>query len=205
MKSILWILSVVALTACGGGRNPDKEIRQDLAGSKKLGAKEVVILSGADTLKFVDGIVEGTGTLRFAESLAKPDSANNFALLVEIPAEGSVSIFANADRGLSGGIEVRLSRIPGSNALQVEAIAGNDRLPLGSSFTGIDASKAMHLSFDLHNDHGENVHLIAWDETVGAELLEDILRGKGYGVNWGLKLQNARVLSSERREPKDKH
>ncbi len=205
MKKLFCVLAIAALTACGGGGNPDKENRAGVTGNYRLGARELNVLNGADTLKFKDGMVEGTGTLRFADVLEKPDSANNYSLAFELAAGGSLSLVANADRELAGGIELRLSRPEGGGPLQAEATAGSDKLPLENFFTAIDASKAVRLSFDLHNDHGENVHLIAWDEVAGAELLEDILRGKGYGVNWGLKLRNARVLSAERLAPKDKH
>lgn len=205
MKKLILVLWACGLFACGGGSNPDRELRSAPGNLRKLGVLELEILSGADTLKFEAGSIAGTGVVRINDPLAKVESANNYELAFEIEDGGSVALLANGDRQLATGIEVGLARIPGQPASQVRARVGTDSLSLDEAFAKIDASAKIHLSFDLHNDHGENVHLVAWNEDTGEELVEDMLSGRGFGSHWGLRLQGARVSIVHRREPKDKH
>jgi hypothetical protein len=87
----------------------------------------------------------------------------------------------------------------------VIARTSQDSLDISTSFSNVDVTSAMHLSFDIHNDHGNSLHFLAWNEQTGEELLSDILSGRGFGANWGLKLQTAKITGIVKNGPKDKH
>lgn len=200
----LYFLSILALSACGGGANPDKEAAERIPANQRVGAQKVEILSG--TPAFADGTISGSGTVRFAEPLAETDSANNFALSLELSEGSSVTLVANANRDLGAGIEIEIARPASSVNPRVTARAGGDTLDLSPLFTSVNVSAPMQLAFDLHNNEPQNLHLVAFNDAAnGAELGSDVVRGKGTGANWGLRLAGGKITGLVKSAPRDIH
>lgn len=212
-KVLLGSLVVLNLAACGAGRNPDLEAESRIPENQKVGSLKAEILSGAETLQFNSGVLHGDGTVRFAAPLAKPDSANGFIFKFELAENTTVTLVTNSDRNLSSGVEVEISRLPNSSSPQVivRASAGTgageeqDILDLTPFFSSVDVTQVMSLSFDIHNNHGDSAHFLAWNNSTGQQLHEDMLRGRGFGANWGLRLKGAKVTSVERSGPREVH
>jgi hypothetical protein len=204
-KPLSCLIFSFALVACGGGRNPDLEAEKRIPSSQKIGNQKAEILSGDSTLTFLNGTLDGTGAVRLALPLAKVESANNFTLKIELAEDSSATLVTNSTRDLSAGVEIEISRPAGSTAPRVIARTGEDSLDISASFSSVDVTSEMHLSFDIHNDHGNSLHLLAWSSQTAEELLSDILRGRGFGANWGLKLKAAKINSIERSGPRDVH
>lgn len=202
---LLWFLVSLVLAACGGGENPDVEAAKKVPENQTVGNQKAEILSGADTLQFGGGAIQGTGAVRFTDVLEKPESANNFSLRLELGEGQSATLIVNSDRNLSVGIEIEVSRPLGAANLNVVIKAGSDTLDVSSFFASVDATQEMALSFDVHNDHGASVHVLAWNDLIGQELLADMIRGRGFGANWGLKLNGAKVNGIEKSGPRDEH
>lgn len=194
-----------ALSACGGGKNPDREAQNAVPDSQRLGPQKVEILAGAGALTFADGRAEGSGLVRATDVLERADSANNFVLSFELAEDGSVTFVANAKRDLSGGVEVEFTRPAGGSALRAQARAASGALDLAAAVAGIDASKPVSLAIEIHNDHGNDAHVLLWNEATGQELVEEMIRGKGAGANWGVRLRNARVSHAARGKVRDAH
>ena len=77
---------------------------------------------------------------------------------------------------------------------------------LTAAVSGIDASKPMSIAIEIHNDHGNDAHVLLWNEAAGSqELGEESVRGRGVGSNWGFRLQNARVSHAAKGAIRDAH
>jgi hypothetical protein len=205
LRALLTLFCTFALIACGGGRNPDLDAAKQIPASQKIGSQKAEVLIGEDTLVFTNGTLEGSGVVRFASPLDKTESANNFTIQIELAENSSVTLVANSNRNLAAGVEIEISRPAGSTSPHVIARTSQDSLDISTSFSNVDVTSAMHLSFDIHNDHGNSLHFLAWNEQTGEELLSDILSGRGFGANWGLKLQTAKITGIVKNGPKDKH
>jgi hypothetical protein len=204
MRSAITVLGLALLTACGGGYNPDKEARNNIPSSQSVGTQKVEIISGESTLNFNNGIISGSGIIKSATALSEVNSANNFEISFRLTDGGNLVFLANSKRDLSAGVEIEFQRASGTNLLTVIARAGMDVLDMSSSFSSVDASTEMSFFIDMHNDHGNETHVIFWDAS-GNLILEDILRGKGFGANWGLSLNSAEVSLVKVSPPKDEH
>lgn len=204
MRLATLLIATLALTACGGGHNPDKAAAERIPEGQRVGAQKVEILAGSPA--FAGGAISGAGTVRFAEPLPGRDTANNFSLSLELAEGEAVTLIANANRDLGAGIEVEISRPAGATNPRVVARAGADTLDLSGNFAPVDVKKPMSLAFDLHNDHGDSVHVVLFDDgNNGANLGEDQLRGKGAGALWGLRLAGGRVTGITRAGARDVH
>ncbi len=200
------VLIVFTLTACGGGSNPDKEAAQLIPEVQKVGSLKAEILNGGDTLQFSGGTLEGVGLVRFADPLSGAETANNFMIGLALDEGASATLIANSKRDLTGGIEIQISRPSGSTSPTVIARIGSMQRDLTSAFAGaVDVAQAMVIWIDVHNNHGNSVHVVAWSKSTGSELIEDIIPGKGLGANWGLRLQGGRVTSLVNAGPRDQH
>lgn len=203
-RLIVAAVMCLALTACGGGSNPDLAAEKLIPDNQKVGDNRAEIISGADTLTFDQGNLAGTGSVRFAALLSGPDTANNFTLDFELSDQGSLVLVTNSNQSLGLGLEVEFKR--SGNALNVVARGGSDVFDMSQFFTAINASVRLKFSIDVHNDHGAVTHILIWDENnQSIELVDDILNGKGFGPYWGLRLSQAKVLSGGRADPRDVH
>ncbi len=196
---------LLSLIGCGGGRNPDVDAANKVPQSQVVGRQKAEVLSGGNTLQFTQGVLQGHGVVRFTEVLEKPESANNFSLKLELAEGQSVTLIVNSDRNLSAGVEIEISRPQGALTPKVVAKAGTDTLDLSAAFLLMNVNEEMSLSFDIHNDHGDSVHVLAWNAKTDRELFSDMIQGRGFGVNWGLKLNGAKVYSIEKSTPRDEH
>ena len=74
--------------------------------------------------------------------------------------QGSVSIICNADKKLNNGIT--LSFIRKNNSIEVNTIKGSDKVQIAKdSFNSLDATKAISIAIDIHNDENP-AHVLIW-------------------------------------------
>lgn len=201
-KIILTVISFF-MVGCSGGSNPDVEAANKIPESQSVGAQKVDIIDG-DALSFNSGTISGTGVVRSATALSTTDSANNYAVKFLLNHSGSITFIANAKKDLSAGVELTFTRLASTSTLEVIARAGSDILDLSENFEDVDASAEISFLIDIHNDHEAESHLVFWDGS-GGEMFEDLLRGKGFGSHWGLKLNNAQAYQVVVGPPKDEH
>jgi len=202
----LALVFAFSLSACGGGRNPDTEAAKGIPDNQKIGSLKAEILSGSDTLQFSNGTLEGVGLVRFADPLSGADTAHNFAIGLALNEGESATLITNSRRDLTGGVEIKISRPPGSVSPTVMARIGPAERDLSSAFAGaVDVKQAMMIWIDVHNDHGSSVHIVLWNEATGPDLIEDVIPGKGLGANWGLRLEGGQVTNVVKAGPRDQH
>ena len=200
---------MVALSACGGGRNPDLEAAGKISPAQNVKGTKFEILSEDDFLEFGSGELSGKGSVRFAENLGEANSGHNFVLRFLLKEASSFKFVGYADKNLSQGVEVNFSRSAASTRLQVVTSANNTSADWSEFFKTIDATAEIAISLDIHNDEGAFAHLMFWNNANGALLLnsgEDVdgAPGKGNGIHWGLVLNGATVKETQKGEPKFK-
>ncbi len=205
-KSLILVCFAFVISACGGGQNPDVEAARLLPASQAIGSQKLEVLEGSATLLFSNGSLTGNGLIRFADPLEGAETANNFSMTFSLDDGGSITLIANANRDLTGGVEFEISRPNGSNELKVKARTTAGERDLSSALEGkINVAQEITLWFDVHNDHSDSVHVVAWNQASGEELTEDVVPGKGVGASWGLRLQGGRVENVSRSEARDRH
>lgn len=195
------------LSACGGGFNPDLDALAKIPFEQNVSGQRFSILSQNDQLRFGNGILEGTGSIRFAEDLESFASNYNFELDFNLQEEGELSLVTHANRSLSNGVVVKFKR--SDNVLSVYVTTAGITDDWSNFFSAIDANGRIKFSIDIHNNE-PFTHLIFWDEITKTRLLnsaEDVdgVTGKGLGQEWGLILKNAVVSQTNKKPTRDKH
>lgn len=186
MKSLLLtsLMLVAAITACGdpdkksGNQNGNENSQQTGDGSKISfyhGEKKVV----------------------FGTPAKQVDEAMGFTLLFELPKDGNkASVIAFADKTLENGVELQFTRQGKELHFELRA---NGKKQADTILAGIDASQTMNLLVDVHNNDGDNAHVLVWKSEgeayeghvhvheEDALFNEETTDGKGRGVFSGLK------------------
>jgi hypothetical protein len=208
------VILFTCVAACGGGPNPDQDALNSVSSEQKISQTKFEIIDGQSTLQLGAGNVFGSGLIRFAPALREVSSAHLFKIkfLLSESDLSQVTFFVHTDRSLRTGVEIRFERNQAKNTLDVFATANGNREDWSRFFTQIDVSQEVELGIDVHNNHGAYTHLIFWDENDGSAdpILDsgvdvDGSPGRGHGANWGLWLQNSRVLSLTKHDARDAH
>ncbi|NCN28081.1 hypothetical protein GW915_10940 [bacterium] len=207
MKNLLSFLSLTLFVACGGGHNPDQDLVDGVPRSQSVGDEKFVTVDSSDQLEFGDGTLSGVGTVRFASDLESVASNYHYKLIFSLEEGTELTLHSHANADLANGLDIRFKRVGAS--LQVFGTASGVTDDWTSFFKDINATQAMAIGIDVHNDE-PITHFIFWDNLSGAELLDsakDVAGGpgKGYGQNWGLSLLNAFVNKVEKGEPRGGH
>jgi len=142
-----------------------------------------------------DTSASGTGALVFRNPI--PDEDNNYALSVNLPDGGSVTLVANADVSLSSGVEFKLARK--GTKLEVALKVESEEYDLSEDFAGVNAAQPFQIAADIHG-HG---HVIV--ELGALPELEYAFTTRVPGKFWGLKLDNGSVTSVVRAAAKHEH
>ncbi|HVJ64247.1 MAG TPA: hypothetical protein VM901_03230 [Bdellovibrionota bacterium] len=205
-------IALFALTACGGGYNPDRAALERL--NQKVSSTRFEILGSPESLNYEasENRVLGSGDLRMAPDLGESESAHSFVfefVLTRINSE--LTFVSHADTKLQNGVELRFRRTDAASSPFVAVKASGEVADWSNFFASLDAAKTFKLAVDVHNDHGPFSHLIVWDEKrSGAKLLDsgadtDGAPGHGFGAHWGFRLRDAHLISVSRGEPRDAH
>jgi hypothetical protein len=208
----LTMAALVTLTACGGGNNPDRA--SDQAGgdqqtdgvSSKIGDTQASVLDGE--LSFDNGTASGTGSIRIRGQL--PDDANNYTFEFQLEPGGKLTLVTNSKMNLTQGVEVEFTRPDESARLTVVLRAPGRQSDQSQRFAGIRADQPLRFSIDVHNDEGEFAHILIWDQSSGSDELtfdSGAVRrgspGRGFGLSWGFRLQQASVSEAVLGKPRD--
>lgn len=192
------------LFGCGGGYNPDLEELNQIPSHQNISGSKVAVLSGESTLNFSGGAISGTGAVRSGVYLSSAESAYNFQLKFKLNPDSKVTFISHSKKDLQEGVRFEFSRVGSATQMQVEAKAQDDSLDITSQLGSLDASQILELFIDVHNDHGDNTHILIWDKE-GNKLLDDQLRAKGSGSSWGVELTNVEIQSFKVSSPKESH
>lgn len=204
-KWLLIPLTVFTLVACSGGDNPDL-IPKKIPEHQKVGQRPVYILSGEDTLQFNEGVLSGSGVVRFSDTFKKAETAQNILLRFELADGGSLTLISNGTDNLGSAVSIVFTRPSGSAVLSVILKTDQESKDISALFAGINSSQPMKIAVDLHNNHGPNAEAIFWNDAPPAvELGEADINGRGLGIYWGLFLQESRVTHLNLAGPRETH
>jgi len=203
MKASHLLLPLLLLLASCGGDYPESEEEGVPFGSDKVRA-----ISG--TLDISAGAIQGSGSALFNSRYETFQSGGSYALDFTLADGGSLTLVSHANSSLSGGFEL-LFRRDGA-ALKVSLHAQGSSWEATTQFNAIDASGALRLQVDVHNDESP-AHIVVWDRATAPDFEDhsatlnsadeiDGSPGIGSGIRWGLVLGQATVTSAERSAPK---
>lgn len=207
MRRIILVLLFFTVS-CGGGENPDLRESLEIPDNQKVSGELFHILPGSSGLSVVNNTVAGTGSIRFASALRTVRSDYNFELGFSLDPGGELTFVSHALRGLNSGIELRFVRADNDELALIARIEERTE-DWSLFFQSVAADSFIHLSIDIHNDHGPYSHIIIWDMQTGVELFDSAMDasqlGRGYGANWGIKLNNATLNLIGKGPPRDAH
>lgn len=166
----------------------------------KLADVEFVYLV-PDTLVGTSEGVSGSGKMAAKLPLGEIKDKKNLKVKTTLQDQGSVTLYAFANRELTQGLSIELKRM--GSKLTVNLKKGETSTDISKSFAAIDASKEVHLLFDVHNDE-EPAHLLAWAGETPSPSEDNALYnsekesdgaapGNGEGTYWGVQLSQAKV------------
>ena len=199
MKSFTHALAFVALSfAFAGCAKKDAPASSGTFNNSTVLSGSVV--SSASSLA-------GSGTVVFNTPLTGIQSKNSYALAFSLGDGGSLTLQANSNNQVASGVALRFSRAGAT--LNVALISGGAQKDVSSKFAAINASSAMTMQIDVHNDESP-AHVIVWsgtDFSESAALLNSEeggyeAAGAGNGSFWGLVLANATVTKAQVGAPK---
>lgn len=196
----LSLLVISFLMACGGGANPDKEQARK---SQNFSGLPIDITSGDVSLS-PDGVIQGTGSVLFLESLGEVKSGKSFRLEFTLEPGGSLSFLSYASKDLGQGYEILFRRVE-TRSLGVQLIAEGQTKGTLDRFASTYSDVPISIQVDVHNNETP-AHVIMWDALATNSFTslnalvntEDDFEsegspGNGYGNHFGLKLNKARV------------
>lgn len=209
----LTLLATLALSSCGGGKNPDLEAQNQIPDETVVGASKYTILSGEETLKQEDKTLSGDGTIMFADILSKPETANNYTVDFQLEVGGSLTVIMNAvhnkeSNALERAVTFTFKRPEEADKpLQLLVTAGSDSYDATEFLEEpLPGGERLRLSIDGHNDHDPNFHFLIWKgDTLDKLLIEDLPKGRGFGARSGLTMAKAKVFDFVIGPAKDEH
>lgn len=201
MKFFVLIFSVFALSACGGGYNPDKA------------AKENARTVGASTYEEISA-----SKWRMTDLLKDISSGANFEVSFSLADNGSVTVHTFTNSDLSEGVNIQFTRT--ASALTVLVSAGAAVQDWSPYFSSIDASQSMTFTVDVHNNE-RPAHILVWKGSKNASLnhrntlynsAEDSVDlgfagspGNGTSRYWGISFTDAEITNALSSAPQETH
>ncbi|WP_374031245.1 hypothetical protein [Bdellovibrio bacteriovorus] len=201
MKKLLTVFFSLALAACGGGHNPDKD---NLSKALQVGDSSYYDL--------------GSGKGLMSEGISAVSAGANFEITFTLNDGGSLSLHTFANSSLQSGFTVTFTRI--GNVLQVHADAQGEVQDWSSLFAAVDASTTLTFNLDIHNNE-RPAHVLIWNGAKASDMdhtntvynsAEDSLDlnydaapGNGSGRAWGFTATNAQLLNARLSSPQDGH
>lgn len=201
MKLLFAAFFSMALVACGGGHNPDKD---NLSKALQVGDSSYYDL--------------GAGKGLMTDGISSVASGANFEVTFTLNDGGSLSLHTFANSNLQSGFTVTFTRT--GNVLQVHADAQGISQDWSSLFAAIDASGTLTFTLDVHNNE-RPAHVLIWSGAKASDMdhtntvynsAEDSLDlnydaapGNGSGRAWGFTANNAQLLNARLSSPQDGH
>ncbi|KYG66175.1 hypothetical protein AZI86_03700 [Bdellovibrio bacteriovorus] len=201
MKLFILIFSVLTLSACGGGYNPDKAVKEN---ARTVGASTYEELSASKW--------------RMTDLLKDISSGANFEVTFTLADNGSVTVHTFANSALGDGVNIQFTRI--ASALNVTVSAGTQVQDWSSYFSNVDASQPMTFTFDVHNNE-RPAHVLVWQGPKNASLnhrntlynsAEDSVDlgfagspGNGTSRYWGISFTDADITNALSSTPQETH
>jgi hypothetical protein len=201
-RNILGLFLCMALASCG---KDDSKNKSDSGNGKISGNAFNLIDPGS--LQVTENKISGTGKLIFSNPLKENESSYTFTLSLDNKA--SLELVANADKTLASGISFQFVRE--DKVLKASATVKGQTLDISEWFKGLDASKALPIVIDVHDE--DPAHVLVWSGatkfTEESALFNSEVHvempGKGSGRFWGFNLNNAQVEAPTADEPKLSH
>lgn len=200
LRALMMVVFLI-LAACGGGKNNDEELVNTRQNQNKLAGKSLLVLSGEESLQFIDETVQGIGSFLMLPELDAVDSAHHFTFQTIVEPGGSIEFFVNSKSDLTQGVSLFIQRDLLTSALSAYVRVGNAQFNITKYFGSSTEAPLISGEFDLHNDHGTRAHFIGWF----SEQVDSALMGRGNGQSWGVKLDKAKVIYFHKEEPRDEH
>lgn len=197
MKKIFFVLiSSLLVFGCGssggsGGSN----------NAQFSGLSYVEIGSGSLTKSSTS--ISGTGTIAFVDPLSAVSSGHNFHSTFSLQDGGSIALAGFATNNLDNSVSIRFSRV--GSVLNVVLLADGGQTDVSASFASVDASGAISVYVDMHNNESPT-HILVWpgsatafDETTTLFNSEDdgAAPGNGAGTYWGFTLNQATLTQAQ--------
>jgi hypothetical protein len=211
MKKPILLLTLL-LTGCGvdlGGAGPLQN-QQDT----QFSSQRVRLISEPGALRNQNGMLSGTGTSIFRQTLNGVNSAASFEVEFTLQNGGELVLISHGDADLNNAFQVRFSRRGAgrSSLLVILQANGGSRSAVNDQgvdlFANIDASQPMRFQVDVHNDDGGASHVLIWDISRTRDVFNPYTAllntndsrksnygspGRGAGDRWGMQLNNAAV------------
>lgn len=201
----VYALVAVVAVGCAGGSNPD-------VSSAKPGPTE-----GTQSISGLSFEALQNGWIRSSQALSEIESANHYKLSFDLAPGGTLvfsanGILASDSSQINRGVEFEFRRSTDANVATLTVIgrASGAEKDWSEFFTSLDARQTVNIAIDIHNNEGDQSHLVAWGE--GEEpIFESSMReaggapGRGFGTYWGFKLDQATLNSVAIEAPRDAH
>lgn len=194
VKNTRWLCFLAILTSIGCKKDDDKS--SSLVEGSFAGQTYYVVEAG--TLERTDKLIKGSGAIVFAAPLDTVESQDNFAMDFSLADGGSLTLVTHADSALGKGIAVQFDR----EASELTASLKADGAGTGDNvLSGLDASAAVSLSVDVHNNETP-AHVLIWNAASGSFGEDDAIYnseadtdapGNGKATLWGLVFRNAEL------------
>ena len=199
------LITAAGLIGCVGGSNPD------VANPKAGKQSDTQTVSGIQFTQLKNGWIHSS------QAFSEIESAHHYKLSFDIAPGGSVILSANGllspgsdriDRGIE--FEFRRSLDANDPRLTVLGRASGTEDDWSAYFVSLNATQTVNVAIDIHNNEGDQAHLVAWG--AGEEpIFESSSRevggspGRGFGTYWGFKLEQAALVSVAIESPRDDH
>ncbi len=215
LRISLLLLFLLVTSACGGGRNPDLELKKEAEeSSEKISGRSFKTLSAPEDITVSEKEVSGSGAILFLDALTEVESSNHFSLSFRLEIGGNLNLIVNSDQLLETGIELFIHAPAIESPLVAYLIAQGKQIDLTTYFLESQVFSKAIISLDVHNNEGEYAHIVIWDDTNGILKAEPIYDsgsvrggspGRGFGANWGLSFLKARIFDVQKDKPRDEH
>lgn len=206
MKKI-FLLSILILTSCGGGPNPDRDALLALPTEQNVAGEKFNLLSAKENLILDKGTVRGHGKFRFAQDLGTSESGHNFLIKFKLTESSILKFTAYAHKDLSNGITLSFGR--SASGVRFLVSCGGTTDDASTFLKTLDVESEITLSLDIHNNEGV-AHLVLWDAQTDAKLFDSAVHieglvGRGQGQHWGMELHDAHVLNVHKGPVRNAH
>lgn len=220
-KLTLALLPLLALSACGVDLGSGGSLQNQK--DTQFSGQQVRIISEPGALRDQNGVLQGTGTSIFRQTLRGVNTNVSYELEFTLQDGGELVFVSHGDENLNNAFQVRfLRRGYGRNSLLVTLQAnGGSRSAVNDLgvdlFANNDASQSMRFQIDVHNADAGAAHVMIWDITRTRDVFNPITAllntndsrksnygspGRGAGERWGMQQSNATVARAVVSTPK---
>jgi hypothetical protein len=213
LKIVLIVLSSLALLACSGGNNPDRQLQQKAADTKQIISGIAYDVIQPSTLTFDGTKASGSGKIVALTSVNNP-KGSAFKIALDLEDNGEVILHTYSDNKLKNGFDISIARQGGKIKFTLTSAGKTIDYSELEGLAAINAVETIELSMDVHNNESP-AHFILWksseatfDENTALLNSADepqATPGKGSGLFFGLTLKDASVIGLTNHKPYVSH